>query len=268
MAKKKSTRTSASRKQLQQRSQTCSDRLEWNEHQIGLLGTASDCEVARILQIGPTSVAAKRNRLRIAPFGKSNRDKTHVFPKKAIALLGTLPDREIAERFAISADAVRWKRRSLGLAPQRPGRRGREWTKKEVKLLGKMPDATLAKKLGIRRRVVALKRAELGIPNLRSATREQKFTKEFRAAVGKATTAAVAAQFNLTEEQVRSWKQRHGVYSPADGRGRRNRWTDANIAQLGKVPDIQLAEELKLTRGAVAAMRKKLGIPAFRSKES
>ena len=177
MAKKKSTRASASRKQLQQRSQTCSDRLEWNEHQIGLLGTASDSEVARMMQIGATSVAAKRNRLRIAPFGESNRDKAHVFPKKAVALLGTVPDREIADRFEVSVDAVRWKRRSLGLAPQRQGRLGRDWTRKELKLLGKMPDATLAEMLGIRRRVVALKRAELGIPNLQSVTNEKKFTK-------------------------------------------------------------------------------------------
>lgn len=131
-----------------------------------------------------------------------------------------------------------------------------------------MPDATLAEMLGIRRRVEALKRAELGITNLRSITNKQKFTKEFRAVVENSTSAVVARRFNLTMEQVRSWKQRHRFHSPTHGRIHRHRWTNADIAQLGKRPDTQIAEKLKLTRAAVGAMRKKLGIPAFRPEGS
>ena len=243
----------------------------WTARDLALLGTASDAEIAKRVGFTPTSVEHQRKRKGIAPYGSTTDQRRHRWTKRQIGWLGNLTDREIAERIGVTIGAVAWKRRLLGVEPTRESRSRHHWTKREIALLGTMPDTELARRLGMHRHGVALKRRQLDIPNHVTRQNKRRWTPERIAKAGKVPDRELAKEMGISANVVSAYRMRHGISLRARARSTKSKagrksWSRAQIERLGKVPDRVLADELGITHQAVAALRRRLGIPAPRRK--
>jgi len=113
-------------------------RREWTEEQIGLLGTATDAEVATALGVSLSSVSAKRRELGIEPYGWK-----------------TKPSSDLGDN--IGSEEPTTERRGHGQLLHR------EWVEDQIDLLGNFPDWEIARLLDTHEYYVAEKRRELGI---------------------------------------------------------------------------------------------------------
>lgn len=147
-------------------------RLEWNEAQVALLGTASDQTVAKHLGVTVNAIARQRYRRGIPAFGASQQESQTKWGKRQLAKLGKVPDSAIAEAMGINITTVANKRRSLGIEAFGHSNQKRALSDAAIKLLGSLPDTQVAKMLGTHRRFVMLKRRELGILNYTKSRNE------------------------------------------------------------------------------------------------
>jgi predicted GIY-YIG superfamily endonuclease len=85
----------------------------WEDY-IHLLGTMSDPDLAKIIDISPNTVQVKRKMLKIKPYEPQK--PRYDYPEELINLLGTLPDTTLSGMFNIPFSAVNQKRKSLGIA--------------------------------------------------------------------------------------------------------------------------------------------------------
>lgn len=243
--------------------------LVWNDEQIALLGTASDQQIADQLGITQATVKRQRQSRGIAPLGETTAEKRHRWTKRQLAWLGKSSDQEIANRLGLCQTTVRTKRVSLGIEPVKKGRPRRRWTKGELALLGKLSDSEVGRRLGIHRRKAALKRQELGLPNPTEAESQSRWTPQVIKKLGRVPDRQIADELGISAASVTAYRFRHCIaaHNPNSKRGRPKggglRWTPDLVKRLGTVPDSELADELGLTRQAVAQTRKRLGITAF-----
>lgn len=99
------------------------------------------------------------------------------------------------------------------------------WTKDIDALLGTVADSEIAKKLGCHRKTVSYRREILGIP----------------------------ASFDRT----------NNVPPPSNGGWNRIAFSDSIVAQLGSMPDYQLAAISRTSKAAVARLRRARGIQSY-----
>lgn len=98
---------------------------KWTAKENGLLGKASDGEVARRIGLTPLSIFRRRTKLGIPaykppiPKGRKKsvvpRAKSKPWTSAEVALLGTDTDRAIGMRLGLTRDAVQKQRRQRGI---------------------------------------------------------------------------------------------------------------------------------------------------------
>lgn len=142
------------------------------------------------------------------------------------------------------------------------------WNDQQVARLGTASDAIVAVQLGITKNAVARKRQSLTIapfglarPLLRS-----RWTQRQIAWLGKRTDRRIADSMGIASDMrvsvgiVAGYRARHRI--AAQWSPRKTIDWSKYVDRLGNEPDRVLAEELGLTRQAVAGKRKQLGILA------
>jgi len=137
---------------------------EWTDTDDALLGTMSDGNVARQLNIPAGQVHYRRIALGIAPF---DRQAVARWTAARVEQLGKKPDHLLAREWGYPQPAVREKRQSLGIEPCRQNTRA--WTQEEIAALGTVPDTVLARQLGLSQSAVAAKRKGLKIRPFKKA---------------------------------------------------------------------------------------------------
>lgn len=249
-----------------------SPRVAWTPARDALLGTMSDARLARKLGVTPNTIFQRRSVLGIAPFGKTRAEAQKKWTPAILQRLGKLPDAELAERLGVSVSTVVERRKILGIASP-TGRRGRPprvWTKEQIALLGKLTDTEVARRLHIGRRHVQAKRRALGLVAAFEKKHRKRWTPARLAKLGKVTDRALAAEIGVTPSSVAVQRRQRNIpaYTSSGSRQRQRRtrqpWTPARVKRLGKEVDQVLADEMGITRAAVAAFRARLGIAAFR----
>lgn len=230
---------------------------------LGLLGTASDRELARRYSIPLHRIRSERLSRGIA----SSRQLD--LPTQLLGLLGTASDRELARRFSISMHTIRRERLSRGIACFSPNhhdsiaasdaattRLPAILSEDQTRLLGTMADVALSRLTGVSNLTIGGLRRELGIPPYRPVI---SWSEEQNRLLGTMHDVALAKQFGLTNYQVRDQRIKLGIAVFSD-------WTAGALDMLGKVPDLEIvqASEGKLTLPAVRAKRRKLGISVVR----
>ena len=94
----------------------------WTKKEIALLGTMSDGDVALKIGQKKASVAWKRGKLKIPPFGEAYANKRPPKPldswtRKQISVLGTMTDARAARKLDLAHSTVHKKRVSLSIPP-------------------------------------------------------------------------------------------------------------------------------------------------------
>ena len=92
----------------------------WTKKEIALLGTMSDGDVALRIGQKKASVAWKRGKLGIPPFGKSFVNKRppkafDAWTRREVSVLGTMTDADAARRLNLAHSTVHKKRVALGI---------------------------------------------------------------------------------------------------------------------------------------------------------
>lgn len=163
-------------------------------------------------------------------------------------------------------------RRKHGLKPLRakaqrvPVERGKfKWPERLAKLLGKISDKELARRAGVHQSTVLKERRRRGIAPFVRQRRPIEWTDEMTALLGTAPDTEVAAELGVPARSVMYKRHLLGIpaYFLARARKRRSSfWTPDRIAQLGKLSDAELARLWGISKSAVHARRRILGIPA------
>ncbi|WP_299314226.1 hypothetical protein [uncultured Halomonas sp.] len=81
------------------------------------------------------------------------------------------------------------------------------------------------------------------------------------------TISWIAEQLGRTESSVTSRMQRLGISLKRREGHKRAEWASEGLAMLGKVPDVDIAEKLGISKQAVHKKRKRLGIKPCRSRK-
>jgi DNA-binding CsgD family transcriptional regulator len=186
-----------------------------------------------------------------------------------LALLGTKSDGALAKQWGINHFLVFTKRKSLGIPSYRKFG-PKDWTPAELAMLGNKSDYEISKKLKLHKTSVVNKRNSLGIAAFVDPSKVQHDWKDAELALlGKFTDRCVAERIGLPMHAVMAKRQRLGIPScrkfspPKKARKNAIPWTKKNLALLGKLPDVQVAEIIGTNRKSVIAMRLKLGITSY-----
>ncbi len=241
-------------------------RYAWAEESVALLGTMSDPRLARKLGVSPQTVLSERKRRGIASFRA--RGPRVEWTQERIDLLGTDTDRNVAEILGIGRASVALKRAQLGIpascAPRGGGVRF-QWSPTSEALLGKMPDRAAAEHLGLSLTTVWVRRRALGIAPFKPS-HDVEWSPEKIELLGRVADAELARRWGTVEATVQRKREELGRAplrfrsGPTEIRGAR---AQELLDRLGKVPDVEIAEDLGLTRGAVGKLRRRLGISAY-----
>lgn len=226
----------------------------WTSEEEALLGTMSDGDVARQLQVPAGQVMWRRRRLGIPAY---QRTATIRWTPQRVARLGQEPDHALAREWRCSQVSVREKRESLGIDP--PASNGRLWSDDELALLGQMLDTEVSKKLGISLALVRNKRKELGIAAKKSYGRYEWNDRDLKR-MGTVPDAELALELNLSHQFIAAKRRELGI---EHFRRRKVDWTPELLAELGTRSDGQIARELGVVPTLVRFKRLELGIPAF-----
>ncbi|MBL8856108.1 MAG: hypothetical protein JNK57_19240 [Planctomycetaceae bacterium] len=227
---------------------------DWTKDEESVLGTKSDGDVARQLNIPPMQVRHRRVVLGIPPF---DRKEKVCWSAARVEQLGKMPDQYLARQWGYPQADVRSKRESLGIPPCR--HKERPWTKAEIAKLGTMLDTELARELRISQTGVAKKREELGIPPFRSGGPYAWKAKELKR-LGQIPDDELAMELGLSYQFVAAKRVELGI----SARRRSDlRWTKEVIKKMGVISDAQLAAELGCSTGLVKQKRQQLNIPPF-----
>jgi len=231
---------------------------QWTKAEEDLLGTMFDTQVAKILNIGASSVTAHRNKLGIKP--KMSSDPI-VWTRQMLRDLGQMPDKEFGDHYCMKSEAVKLKRMvyhipRYGCAEPEPWP---ELPDEVFKLLGKMYDTELEKKYGIPRNTIRTVRVLHGIP-----TRERvwktlhSWTQDDIALLGTDTDGNIARKLKIPRQQVSCRRTLLGI--PAFKRTAKVNWTQDALDKLGVIPDHIIARQLGCIKRLVTEKRKSLGI--------
>ena len=225
---------------------------DWSAKDEEILGTMSDGDVARKLQVPRTQVSHRRKQLGIAPF---DRKKTVRWTKAKLELLGKEPDQLLARQWGYSSQVVALKRESLGIPHS--AHVARIWTDEELALLGVITDPQLAKKIGISPRSVAHKRQELGIPATQTAG-PYNWKKRDLARLGKMPDDELAIELGLSDSFVAQKRRQLGIHP---FRSSDQRWTDQIFKKMGVISDAESDAELGCSTVLDCKQRNQLNIP-------
>ncbi len=205
---------------------------------------------------GAAAIPGRRSR-RSVPWTPSTR-----------AQLGKIPDVNLARQLGVSIHLVIVERRRQGIAPSRPAP-PITWTAEMLAALGKVPDAQLAAKWGISNGAVALRRQARGIPP--AQRRHPTLTPTQERDIRCLTVRAFVARYGIPESWVRIERRRRGVNGVVQRSGVSERrshpglpWTPATRAQLGRIPDDDLARQLGVPSRWVADERRRQRLPSPR----
>ena len=127
-----------------------------------------------------------------------------------------------------------------------------------LKLLGTMTDRKVAERLGLKIEAVRRKRTELGVPPFALNTRPIERRPGLRRILT-LSNAELYARYGLNPSSAPKLRREYGVTPPG---WRPDPWTPEVLRQLGKEPDRVIGKRIGRSGQAVAARRKKLGIPA------
>lgn len=234
--------------------------IEWTPKMVKLLGTASDRTVAALLGIKRSSVHRTRKLLNIVPFREPPYERTgYAWPPRALRLLGKMSDRDVAKRLGISASAVQFKRNVLAIPPFAEPQQKIKWTDEMLRLLGRSTDRDFVKRFPMTLKSVQLKREELSIAPRGAVSRKVVRNAELAALLA-LPNREVRRLAQVSKVTVYKLRCELGVPAPDT---RRWRWTQKNVALLGKQPDATLATKLKLSPSAVGYMRRALDIAPY-----
>lgn len=121
-----------------------------------LLGTMSDAELSRTLNINLNAITSRRCRQGIDAF--------NTIDWNAIDhLLGTASDQDIASRFGVTRQTIRKRRNKTSV----PAFISLDWSKVDP-ILGKKNDREIAEEFGVSQASIRKRRAKLGIPSFRT----------------------------------------------------------------------------------------------------
>jgi hypothetical protein len=220
---------------------------------IRRLGTEPDSSLARRYGISKSAVLAKRHSLEIEshqPAVARTPQRSSFWTAEREALLGTDSDQKIADRLGVAIHVVQHRRKSLGIPAANP-RKYIDW-KPIDPLLGKEADAALAERFGISPDSVRLRRLKLGIAPARGERRTLVRNSSLKRLLGKPTQEIT----EISASEVHILRHELGVPYPP----RRTRWTEENLARLGREPDQAIASDFGISVASVRQMRYKHGI--------
>lgn len=164
--------------------------------------------------------------------------------EERIARLGKIPDEEYAKELGVDRKTIEYKRRRLGIAkcgqryfvppPPMGGWNRIELPQHIIDRLGTMSDRQLGKEIGVSKKTILEARRVRGIPD-----------------------------YSATHGHPTRFKSGNG-HKRWDKPGARAEIPQHAIDRLGIVSDTKLAQELGVSRDAIAKRRKALGIPSIK----
>lgn len=144
---------------------------QWTAERIALLGTDTDGNIAKRLEVSPDDVRQARRGLQIKPFKERPQKK---WTPTEIALLGKMSDPEVAQITGREPAAVTAARRHYKIPGAKNGRPRVKWTDEAIALLGVESDKSIAEILECSVQSVINKRVSLGIRNRKKRTQRNK----------------------------------------------------------------------------------------------
>ncbi|XJC72764.1 hypothetical protein ACHFCA_17345 [Delftia tsuruhatensis] len=207
----------------------------WSEKDVELLGTASDVEIAKILDCAPHHVWRARKK-----FGISRWESSGI----------TNRSRGVRQEWL-----------------------SRQWSDDEIKLFGTASDKEIAERLGCKKHHVFRARKKLGITGwkgggagggaLQSATLSVRGERD-REKLGEKPDPEAGGEYALPALQVRKLSRSKG--SPRFSAERP--WKDEEVRLLGKVADAEVAKLTGRTKAAVTNERSRRAIPGINTSKA
>lgn len=230
--------------------------FQWTAQLDALLGTMSDCALARKLNTSKNTVRYRRRKLNIPTYQCS---KEVDWDELKLAQLGRSTDKTLAQMWHCEVSTIKMKREELAIAEHHGPR---HWSEDEIALLGTLSDPELGKRIGISATAVANKRKMLGI-KAKLSSKPQKWTQHYLKLLGTEPDASIAYRMKVHPSTVSKKRTELGI--PAFVSEHKGIWLNpANRALLGQIPDKELAKKLGITPPAIVYKRKQMGIPAFK----
>ena len=239
-------------------------KFDWTDEMVDLLGTASDREVAAMLDVPPSSAHRKRCLLGIPAYGERPHDGNgHRWTRSALKLLGTASDHDVAKKLGFSVTSVGFKRKLLEIPPfvEPVGRIN--WTDEMITLLGTISDREFVRRFPMGLDTVHQKRKELGIAPHTEPRQMVRRTDTIRRLL-RLPNPEVMKRTGLSKTMIIKLRHEFAIRAPST---RRARWTPALVARLGKVPDAEAARLAGVSSTAATHIRRSLGIRAYLPKD-
>lgn len=163
-----------------------------------------------------------------------------------------------------------------------------DWTPERDAMLGVVADAVIAEQMGITRKAVSYRREKLGIAASYDRSRNLppppmhghnkiELPEAILALLGLMSDQDLAARAGVSKKRIYVERKARGIPSYASQTGRTGRFGDRIKARkfaiddpraqlLGTEPDKGLAKRWGMSHSRIAAIRRELGIPSYRSK--
>lgn len=172
-----------------------------------------------------------------------------------LALLGTAPDAEVADAVGVNDSAIHSMRKRRGIPPfgQSREKLAHVWTKKQLSWLGKLSDVEIARRVGLNAATVSVKRRTMGIESQHKPS-GRKWSKKELKLLGTDSDVAIGKKLGLGRRAVRLKRTALGIPNATTAKYE-SLWTEEVRQRLGKVPDKQIAKELRIPETNVAAYR-------------
>lgn len=236
------------------------NRFQWTEELLELLGVLTDAAVAEKAGVHLGTVVAERRRRGIPP-ARPRRPRIE-WTEDMIAALGTASDAAVAEALGLNRSTVRSKRQRLGIPPFHPPphdlQQGYTWRSEDLALLGKVSDGSLARALDLNTSTVTVKRQKLGIPPFQPKPPPIEWTPAKIERLGKAPDHQIAEELGISTSSVLAKRQELGIAAIRMARPvKRNE----QVAELLRLPNMEVVHRTGLEWGTVQRLRKHFGIP-------
>ncbi|BCE01358.1 hypothetical protein [Marinicellulosiphila megalodicopiae] len=187
----------------------------WTEHELSLLGTMHDTELAPIIGLSGCSITAFRNSIGIEPF--SERAPIN-WTDQMLRYLGEMPDIEFAETFGISELSTSTKRILMKIPSYGTGNLTRtpHLCDEAIQELGNDTDFNISKKYKRARYIIRLHRQLRGIP-IFERTRKSKynFTASIIKKLGKIPDSDISRSTDIPPQIIGYHRRKMGIPLPA-----------------------------------------------------
>lgn len=176
-------------------------------------------------------------------------------------LIGVLTDAEVAQQAGCSRERVRQVRVALGLKRVNSDR-----VPKIAQMAAEKGARAAQEHFGVSRAHVLACCRQQGVKNSPIDTHWGALVERHRDILGVKPDSECAAVIGVRPYQVFLMRKKAGI--PAQkakmgNNGKRVQWTDAMLAELGTVTDVEFAKKHGISCGATWKKRRDLGIPAF-----